>query len=238
MKLTNYDLSFALRRLPRELKELMKNIEWGNLIFVGGGYLRSIVSGEAINDVDVFCADALRAELLANKLALIYGCKIIKTENAYTVLSKPLTIQIIHRWVFNKAEDVADSFDFTICCAAFSYNNGIWFSYCDDNFYADLAAKRLVYRSPKRNEDAGGSILRVLKYYQKGYRIPLDSLGAVIARFISVLAINGTRNEEHEAKVLTGLLRVVDPNVDPDHEAHLPAKEAVNKEITEETPTV
>jgi hypothetical protein len=32
--------------------------------------------------------------------------------------------------------------------------------------------------------------------------------------------VNG---EEQLAKVLTGLLREVDPNVDPTHEAHLPS---------------
>ncbi|KKK50630.1 hypothetical protein LCGC14_3123090 [marine sediment metagenome] len=67
-------------------------------------------------------------------------------------------------------------------------------------------------------------MLRVLKFYQRGYRIPLDSLGAVIARCVTGIdfeKIDST--EENYAFVLTGLLREVDPLVDPEHISHLPA---------------
>ena len=100
----------------------------------------------------------------------------------------------------------------------------------DDRFYADLAAKRLIYRSPLRNEDAGGSLLRVLKFYQRGYRIPLNSLGAVIARLVNAVdeekigAFAGN-HEQKLAKVLTALLHEVDPAIDPEHIAHLPSDE-------------
>ena len=60
-------------------------------------------------------------------------------------------------------------------------------SLCSGTFYQDLAAKRLRYTRPARNEDAGGSLLRVLKYYQKGYRIPLESFAGVLTRLISAL---------------------------------------------------
>ena len=100
-----------------------------------------------------------------------------------------------------------------------------WDSYCDERFYIDLASKRLIYRHPIRNEDAGGSMLRVLKYYQKGYRIPLNSLGGVIARL--VIALNKDKininNEEDVTMVLTGLLKEVDPAIDPFHISHLPS---------------
>ena len=99
-----------------------------------------------------------------------------------------------------------------------------WCSACDPRFYADLAAKRLVYRSPERNEDAGGSMLRVLKFYQRGYRIPLDSLGAVIARLIQGVKDPILLNEPKLARTLSGLLREVDPDIDPNHIAHLPSE--------------
>ena len=106
-----------------------------------------------------------------------------------------------------------------------------WRSICHDRFYEDLAAKRLRYTAPVRNEDAGGSLLRVLKFYQRGYRIPLDSLGAVVARLLNDVRMQAVMNgheatrERHLAKVLTGLLREVDPNIDPSHIAHLPSEE-------------
>jgi len=222
MKLDIQDLRWALQRLPLNLKTVMKEPSWKGNIFVGGGYLRSIVANETVNDVDVFVKTEKDAELLAYKL-----CNdkkdVIKTDNAYTIRGK-MVIQIIHRWLFEKPEDVSNSFDFTICCAVIYFDEN-FDSFCDDRFYVDLASKRLVYRCPVRNEDAGGSMLRVLKYYQKGYRIPLNSLGNVIARLVKSLDSSKTdiTNEEQVGKVITGLLREVDPDIDPLHQSHLPS---------------
>lgn len=227
-ELDHHDLSFAVLRLPYKLKEIMKDPTWQNAVFVGGGYIRSVVSGDKINDIDVFVKSEKEAELLAYKLDTDKR-GIHKTDNAYTVKGKP-AIQIIHRWVFEKPEDVSNSFDFTVCCAVIAYDGG-WKSFCDERFYRDLAARRLVYRSPVRNEDAGGSMLRVLKYYAKGYRIPLDSLGCVIARLVKEIDTNliDIKDEQETSKIITGLLRVVDPLVDPTHEAHLPAIETLTE---------
>jgi hypothetical protein len=223
MKLDFFDLKFAYMRMPEVLIKVMKQPEWHKSIFVGGGFIRSIVAGEPINDVDVFVKSEKDAELLSLKLCRDKS-DIYKTDNAYTIKGK-LPIQIIHRWVFNKPEDVGNSFDFTICNAVIYFDGENFDSYCDNRFYIDLAAKRIVYRNPVRNEDAGGSMLRVLKYYQKGYRIPLNSLGDVIARLLK-----GVRweefdhfNEQRIGEIITGLLREVDPDIDPTHASHLPS---------------
>jgi hypothetical protein len=222
MKLDPQDLRFSVMRLPSNLKKLMMDKEWSNSVFVGGGYIRSIVANETINDIDVFVKSQKDAELLAFKLA--YDKKdVCRTNNAYTIKGKT-PIQIIHRWVFEKPEDVGNSFDFTICCAVIFFEGDKFDSYCDDRFYIDMAGKRIMYRSPVRNEDAGGSMLRVLKYYQKGYRIPLFSLGKVIARLISGMDTErlDIKDQNRVAHILTGLLREVDPDIDPLHAAHLP----------------
>lgn len=222
MKLNINDLKFAINRLPKNLVDIMKKDEWKGKIFCGGGYIRSVITGDPLSDIDLFVCDAKSAKLLAFELS--EGAKFYETENAYTVRTTGVPIQIIHRWVFDDIQAVSDSFDFTICCAAIGFN-GEWVSYCDEDYYKDLAARRLVYRSPKRNEDAGGSMLRVLKYYQKGYRIPLNSLAGVISRLTSQLDTNKLemKDEEGVAFVLTGLLREVDPAIDPLHTAHLPS---------------
>jgi len=233
-KLAKQDLSWVVTRLPKKLKETMKAAAWEGRVFVGGGFIRAVIGKEEVNDIDLFVQSAREAELLARKIEP--DSKMVhKTENAYTIRGK-LPIQIIHRWVFDKPEDVSNSFDFTVCCAVVYVkkfeNSWTWDSFCDERFYIDLASKRLVYRKPVRNEDAGGSMLRVLKYYQRGYRIPLDSLGDVIARLMTgveydaVLAQAHNNNisvESQTAKIITGLLREVDPNIDPTHESHLPA---------------
>lgn len=275
IELTWHDLQFALIRAPKGLLRVMKEEEWAGNVFVGGGFLRAIVSGETISDIDVFTRDSAMADKLA--VALVrqqigneatddeVAKRIYRTPNALTLICFKPVIQIIHRWVFppdpnvenfgkmsDGAKAVADSFDFTVCCAMFwrghaevRDNTGedkpawVWRSYVDQRFYADVAAKRLVYRRPTRVEDAGGSMLRVLKYYQRGYRIPLDSLGSVIARIAMAVDTEtyGRRDEAQVAKVLTGLLREVDPNIDPSHVAHLPAENVkdVNVEESHET---
>lgn len=242
------DLKFSVMRLPLNLKKLMIEKEWAGSVFVGGGYIRSIITNEPINDIDVFVKSQKDAELLALKLAK-HKEDIHKTDNAYTIKGSNPPVQIIHRWTFDKPSNVADSFDFTICCAVIYYESFLpakmnssskepelierWGSFCDDRFYADLAGKRIVYRSPIRNEDAGGSMLRVLKYYQKGYRIPLDSLGAIIARLLKDFdpkRIN-FKDEAEVGRIITGLLREVDPDIDPTHASHLPsAQEIINED--------
>lgn len=260
--LSFHDLQFALLRTPKQLLEVMKRPEWAGKIFVGGGFLRSIVAGDDINDIDVFVTNDNDAHKLSNELVLSSGelssdnrSKLSwVTDNAITVKCFKPCIQIIHRWTFDNALQVSDSFDFTCCCAAFwwgqpHYAPGTlhdaalrepqWHSVCDERFYCDVAAKRLIYRNPVRNEDAGGSMLRVLKYYQKGYRIPLDSLADVITRLVQGVDFNklmpsldGESSAQLAAdnaprafsRIICGLLREVDPSIDPSHIAHLPAE--------------
>lgn len=238
--LEKQDLRFAIVRLPKILRTIMEDPTWSDRIFIGGGYIRALVSWEKVNDIDVFVRSKDDAELLSLKLADTKN-SVYKTGNAYTIKNLKPVVQIVFRWLFDKPEDVVNSFDFTIACAVFFYRDKQWQGLVDERFYRDLAAKRLVYRCPSRNEDAGGSALRVLKYYQKGYRIPLDSFGAVLARLVMGCRIDEVENkpkewdgfttEQRYAFVLTGLLRVVDPQIDPFHEAHLPS---IAQPLTEE----
>lgn len=223
-----HDLSWNLRLAPKPVLELMK--KHGQKIIVAGGFVRSCISREPISDIDLFSPSKEAAKIFAKELS--GGDKFIETDNAFTVIKKArFSIQFIHRWTYETPETLLNSFDFTIARAAFWWNQEEkkWLSLCDDGFYADLAAKRLIYCSPQRAEDAGGSLLRVLKFYQRGYRIPLDSFSACIARLIQgvdIGKISGGRDETEKqwAKVLCGLLREVDPNVDPNHISHLPAE--------------
>lgn len=217
------DLIWAVRRLPLAVKDLMEL--YPRRIVLGGGYLRSVVANEPVNDLDLFTASPNLALDYATKLAVKVGRDLHTTDNAYSIrLPNGTCVQFIHRWSFAYPEDLLGSFDFTIACAAIWCAHGkSWESLADDDFYSDLASKRLVYRSPVRNEDAGGSLLRVLKYYQRGYRIPLDSLGAVLARTVKDL---DTYDEKDLAAAITQLLVVVDPQIDPTHEAHLSAEDS------------
>lgn len=228
-----FDLDFCVRRLPRNLKTMMK--KHGKKIIVAGGYIRSIITGEKISDVDVFAGNKEASFIFATELQ--GDDKFHKTDNAFTITKVKPTIQFIFRWVFDNPTDIVDSFDFSVSQVAFWFDTEVekWDSCCSDKFYQDLSAKRLVYLSPARNEDAGGSLLRVLKYYQRGYRIPLDSFGAVIARLVSGIDFNRTGNDEVQiAKIISGLLFEVDPNGFIDHQAYLPSEAQINQNEEEE----
>ncbi len=241
-----HDLQWCVRRTPRVVLEAMK--KHGDKIFVAGGFIRSCIAQELINDIDLFVSSKDFGAALALELAGGEQKKVHESDNAFTIRGHGTTIQIIHRWLFDRPETCIQSFDFTIACAAIWWEQemvpadleiggpmtdvGRWCSICDGRFYADLAGKRLIYRQPIRNEDAGGSLLRVLKFYQRGYRIPLDSMSEVIARLMSGVKgmdkwdeVDGGMDQYRLAKVLCGLLREVDPNIDPTHIAHLPSEE-------------
>lgn len=215
MKLDPRDVAWVVKRLPKEVRELLKTFD----CFLAGGFIRSVISREEVQDIDLFVTTKFMADKIATTLN---PEKNFNTKNAISISRSVYgyPIQIIHRWTFENPEDVIPSFDFTIAKAIVWWNENSWDSACDENFYRDLAAKQLVYCSPIRNEDVGGSLLRVLKFYQRGYRIPLESLGAVIARLNK--GINWDSGPEHteldfeswNAKIISGLLREVDPNIE------------------------
>lgn len=209
MQLNEHDLKWAVKRLSKPVREMM--IAAPGKLFIAGGYIRSVIANEPVNDIDVFAPTKEEAKDEATKLA--DGGKVWSSDNAYTCIEIKPTVQFIHRWTFTDPDSLIASFDFTIASATIWFEDDCWQSRCHDQFYQDLAAKRLVYLSPVRNEDAGGSILRVLKFYKRGYNIPLDSLAAVISRLNS--GVDRSRipdSEEAYSQIIAGLLREVDPN--------------------------
>lgn len=226
IKLLADDVIWILRRLPKQLLVYMEKAQPGR-VFLAGGFIRAAIANEEISDIDLFTPNKETARSGASAMASQFGrpgspAKIQETQYAYTVMVKPYPIQFIHRWSYATPELCILDFDFTIAQAAVWFNPAVsgWDSCASDRFYADLAAKRLSYLSPDRQEDPGGSFLRLLKFYQRGYRVPLDSAGAIIARLVGGVDMDQIRSgaiatkvskETRLGQVLTGLLREVDP---------------------------
>lgn len=213
------DLAWCTRRIPKSLKWLMM-LHPGKLM-LAGGFIRSCIANEPVNDLDFFVPDKPFARQLVDTLAEKSKADIYITDNAISITESGVQVQFITRWTFDNPHALIQSFDFTVAKAAIwadPDNRAQWRSAIDPRFYPDLAAKRLVYCSPVREEEAGGSMLRVLKFYRQGYRIPLNSLGAVMARMACKLDVNKMPNHDGEsqaeavARVLTGMLVEVDPN--------------------------
>lgn len=229
MELHNLDVYWIKQRIPKELWKLMATKR--ERLIVAGGFLRSVVTKEPINDIDCFTPSAAEAGNCALELAASHpSLHVQQTDNAYTVLGLKHAIQFIHRWVFDTPQKCIDSFDFTIARAAVWIGTGdqaksdgsghlLLNSVCDKQFYSDLAAKRLMYCKPIRNEDAGGSMLRLLKFYSRGYHAPLDTIAAVMARMVvaqEVFELKGVPEgrELQIANFLNAQLVEVDPDVE------------------------
>lgn len=244
MELQKEDLQFIVAKLPAPVRHLME--DKGSKLMLGGGFIRACIAHEDPSDIDLFSPSEDAAVAASNELVVGLGGETevirITTDNAITIRAKGRNmrpIQFIHRWTFAYPSLMIDSFDFTIAKAGVWYLPELrqdqtilsaagWRSICDDRFYADLAAKRLVYTSPVREEEPGGSMLRVLKFLQRGYRISLESLAAVMARMINALPWGeqdeattlGVSFENWYAIQLKKQLRDVDPLVDPGHVYH------------------
>lgn len=214
--LTPNDLRYVVQRLPRDVRQLLS--EHPGKLFLGGGFIRATVAGEEPSDIDLFGPDPTFLDSVATILASRReASKVHKSKNAITLLTpNRMTVQFITRWTFDTARALVASFDFTVCQAAVwrggNQSNSPWQSTIGDSFYVDLAGRRLVYTRPVREEEAGGSLLRVLKYVKRGYSIQVSSLGDVIARLTFKVRESGlAATEEGTGRVLAGLLREVDP---------------------------
>lgn len=216
--LTNTDLHFVLARVPSDVRKLCRK----HGLAIAGGYIRATIAGERPSDIDLFGSDKEVLEKAARELTGDRRGKFHETDNAYTVLSPPrYPVQFIHRWLFDEPQDLLASFDFSIAQAAIWWDKdgiaddgkGNWWSGCGDRFYTDLAAKRLHYLHPAREEEAGGSLMRVIKFIRQGYNIQAPSLAGVIAR-LSMKIRSDTMfsdSEEGHTRVITSLIREVDP---------------------------
>lgn len=209
--LTNTDLNFVVRRIPKDIRDLLTS----NRLFIAGGFIREVIAGNDPKDIDLFGSSKDFLGAVAQTLAAGRDVHPHTTDNAITILCPPrLPVQFITRWCFSEPTPLVESFDFTVCQAVIWWDGASqrWESMASESFYPDLAARRLVYTFPKRDEEAGGSMLRARKFLQRGYSIQADALAGVIARVAMKVHWDRINSDELEAaKVISGLLREVDP---------------------------
>ena len=220
-----YDLHYVLARVPKDVRELVRN----RGLAIAGGFVRAVIAGEKPSDIDVWGPSKVALRAAAMELAGTRGVRMHETHNAYTiVVGGRMAVQFVHRWCFGREplegpgrdEDgtnldaLLNSFDFTVAQAGIqSLDRRAWVGLVGERFYPDLASRRLYYVAPERHEDAGGSLLRVRKFLQRGYHIEIDSLARVAARLVMGVRhdVRGGENEGWLGKVMMGLLREVDP---------------------------
>lgn len=233
-ELRDIDLNWIARRLPVPVVKAMQSR--AGRCFLAGGFIRATIAGEEPKDIDLFVPTYNEAMELATQLfgadAMTGGRgpgAVLRSDFAYTGTVEGVTVQVIHRWTFASPADVLSHFDFTVARAAvwwdipkastgiddFSFVEGEaeWAGECDDAFYPDLAAKRLVYTTPA-DPEPGGTMLRLLKFAARGYRMPLNSLGGLLGTLASHMDSRIDRGEM--TTKITENLRSVDPGDPPD----------------------
>lgn len=214
-KLMDEDRWRVVRGVPADLRDVLK---LDGRLCLAGGCIRALVAGETVSDYDVFGPDpasmvAAARGLMARRQNEGYTVMRLETPNAVTLLTVGRTpVQFVTRWCFPDAEAAIRTFDFTVAQAALAWREADWATPCADEFYPDLAARRLRYTFPERDEDACGSLLRIPKMVARGYVVPAESLAGAIARAIRLTPELGvTLPERVVAAALAGRIREVDP---------------------------
>lgn len=208
MKLKDKDIQKIVEQLPKALIDLMEV----NNVFLAGGAIRAIIAGEKVKDFDLFTSSKEKARQYAESLSEKFDNEgYLETENAFTIkdnLGSIPDIQFIHRWTFINGRELIGSFDYTIAQAAIWFENGDWKSVAAPSFYDDLEAKQLTYTAPDREEEPGGSLLRMRKFLRMGYDISSYDMAKVISRLLNGSDLNNLADfkENERASIINDLL--------------------------------
>lgn len=136
--------------------------------FIAGGALTSVFTGQHINDVDMYFKtkeDFLQAVCHAYDERL--WC-VAATDRAVTFMGRNNeVIQLMHFDFFETAEAIFDAFDYTVCMAAYDLDKEEFIFH--DDFMKHSAQRFLRFHSGTRYPY--GSLMRVLKYQQRGFTI-------------------------------------------------------------------
>lgn len=151
------------------IKNYFEKVDTPEGVYLAGGALTSIFSGVGINDLDVyFRSPKALSEFLDNNSIYIQSA----TDKALTCTISTskystVTLQCIYFDYFERAEDIFDSFDFTVNMAAYDFDSDEFVFHPE--FFKDLAMKKLVF-NPKTCFPIV-SMMRSQKYIKRGYSI-------------------------------------------------------------------
>ena len=157
------EYSFERRKLFEKI-DRFENILRNYNCFIAGGAITSVFTNKEINDIDIYfrSKNDLRDFVTENKLFIVYA-----TDKSFTFKVDDTIFQAIYFDYFEKAEDIFERFDFTVCMGAYDF--------LEDNFilYKDFLRhnSQKVLRVNTTTDYPIISALRVDKYKKKGYSI-------------------------------------------------------------------
>ncbi|AZV43612.1 hypothetical protein BAOM_3003 [Peribacillus asahii] len=151
-------------------EDLIDTFKHHNAI-IAGGTVTSLFNNKDINDIDVYFRDE---DSLINFLSDVWSssCWIVSNTNKatqfmYKKKDKEVNVQLIHFKYFNAAEDIFDTFDYTVCMGAYDFTTEEFILHPD--FLKHNSQRILKFNSETAFPIV--SLLRVQKYEKKGYVI-------------------------------------------------------------------
>lgn len=135
--------------------------------FIAGGALTSAFTSSPINDVDIyFKTKEDFVEAIHQAYDENLWC-VAATDRAVTFARDACIVQLMHFDFFESAARVFDAFDYTVCMAAYDIDAESFIF--QEDFMKHAAQRKLSFHSGTRYPY--NSLLRVLKYQQRGYTI-------------------------------------------------------------------
>jgi hypothetical protein len=182
------DVERCVRRLTAAQRDLL--VLHPEATMIAGGFVRSCIAHDRIRDVDYFVTEEPQAQKMREQYVRwtkTPDSMIYRTDTALTIGNpKEVPIQLIYRFPFDTPADILSWFDFTISQGAIWFGHDQkWRGMCSERFYADLAAHRLIYTRPVRDDQDIRLFLRILKHVQLGYSISNRSLAMVMATMVT-----------------------------------------------------
>lgn len=140
--------------------------------FIAGGALTSAFTSQHINDVDFYFKSKKDfMEAVGQAYSESFWC-VAASDRAVTFLRNSnigglSVIQLMLFDFFPTAETIFDAFDYTVCMAAYDLDEQEFVFHQD--FMKHAAQRQLSFHSGTRYPY--GSLIRVLKYQERGYKI-------------------------------------------------------------------
>lgn len=139
---------------------------------VAGGFCRALIAGETPKDIDVWTPARIVAYSAAARL--VQGrdgeLKLSPSRSAVNILWGGPPVSFVSCRRPESLEECLRSFDFTVCRAGVRWDGETWVGLVSEDFYPDLAGRRLVVVESGLNSPAA-TLQRVCRYIGRGYRI-------------------------------------------------------------------
>ena len=170
---------------PQKQSELLYDMGKMGLSICGGA-ITSVFSNAAINDLDFYLEDKVDLARAVKFFEVLGFVQVFTTDTALSFQrqvpgSRRLyKIQLI-TYFTGKPDEIFNSFDFTICCGAYSFADEQFKLH--PRFLPDLAKRKLVYMGGSRFPIC--ALYRTVKYQKCGYELPGSTamhLGLAISR--------------------------------------------------------